>query len=182
MLIDHLEQGNEAHQPLILSILADMLKNAPLAHEYWQEWRSERDQATAYQVLLRLWRTAEVDKEITREGVLTSIHRPLEGSGKRALFLPKHEVRASVTKSVGYRAARHDRCTGLDTCLVCGVRKKGSVRSNDLARLWAPTMETRKYEACDQSLLVGATRHTLPFRKLLPLTVLPGAFVSEVDL
>ena len=93
MVLDHLERGNAALQPLLLSLLADLLKRSDLAHTCVLDWLSERTQATAPELLLRLWRTAEADWGVCTDGVLTSTQRPLAGSGKRSLWVPQHEVR-----------------------------------------------------------------------------------------
>jgi len=93
-LLDHLEGGNAGQQPLILSLTADLLHQSPQAHEYWAEWRSHVSQRSAVQLLLALWRELEGDRGLRKGGVITNEQRPLEGAGKRALWIPKHEVRA----------------------------------------------------------------------------------------
>ena len=95
-LLDHTERGNAAAQPLALSIIADFLELSPLAHDCFRDWLSEHSLLTAPQLLLRLWREAEAETSICTDGVLTSLHRPLAGTGKRALWLPPHEVRCNA--------------------------------------------------------------------------------------
>jgi hypothetical protein len=93
MLMDHLERGNDAAQPLILSLIADLLQRSPLAHACFNDWLSEHSQLTGPQVLLMIWREAEDDWQVCTDGVLTSVKRPLAGVGRRSLWIPKREVR-----------------------------------------------------------------------------------------
>jgi hypothetical protein len=94
-LLDHLERGNEALQPLILSLIADLLQHSKLACTCFTDWLSERSQLTGVQLLLQLWREAESDWQVCTNGILTNTKKPLAGSGKRSLWLPKREVRIS---------------------------------------------------------------------------------------
>lgn len=92
-LLDHAERGHAAVAPLALSILADLLEHSTLAHACFRDWLSDRSQRTAPELLLQIWREAEAETGVTTGGVLTALHRPLAGTGKRALWLPPHEVR-----------------------------------------------------------------------------------------
>jgi hypothetical protein len=57
------------------------------------DWISEESKRSAVQVMLHLWRELEAEWQVCTNGVLTSIHKPLAGVGKRALWIPKQEVR-----------------------------------------------------------------------------------------
>lgn len=94
-LLDHLERGNEALQPLVLSVVADLLQQSRLAHACFSDWLSERSQRGGVQLLLHLWREAETDWQVCADGVLTNTKKPLAGTGKRSLWMPKREVRRS---------------------------------------------------------------------------------------
>jgi hypothetical protein len=93
VLLDHLERGNNAMQPLLLSLIADLLQHSRLAHDCLHDWLSADGELAAPALLLRLWREVEADWGVCEGGVLASVHRPLAGSGKRALWIPKREAR-----------------------------------------------------------------------------------------
>ena len=100
-LLDHLERGNSGQQPLILSLMADLLTRSPLSHHYWLEWRSQRSQTTTSRLLLAQWRELEGDKGLRKDGMLVNLERPLQGTGKRSLWIPKYEVSHRVFFPVG---------------------------------------------------------------------------------
>ena len=96
-------------QPLLLSLIADLLRAAPLAHECLSDWLSTETQASAPQLLLRLWREAETDWQVCTDGVVTSTQLPLKGAGRRALWIPKREVRPAP--ACVPLLCRHQRCS-----------------------------------------------------------------------
>lgn len=91
-LLHHLERGHMSLQPLILSVLADMLRRSPEVGDHVRSWKSLWSERTALQVLLLLWREAESDWGVCSDGVLNSVRKPLAGVGRRNLWIPKHEV------------------------------------------------------------------------------------------
>lgn len=104
MLLDHLERGNSALQPLLLSLAADLLLQSPIAHSCFADWLSDLSGRTGAQLLLALWREAEGEWGVCTDGVLTCTKRPLAGIGKRALWIPKSEVRFAMSTALSYPA------------------------------------------------------------------------------
>lgn len=98
--MNHMEGCHPSLQPLIMSVIADLLRKSKAAHDCLRMWKSNQSNMTAVELLLHLWREAESEWQVCTHGVLTSVHKPLAGSGKRSLWIPKHEVR---TSQVGQR-------------------------------------------------------------------------------
>lgn len=90
--MSHMERGHSSLQPLIMSLVADMLDMKKAAHSHLLQWRSDESFRNAVQLLLHLWRQAESEWTVCTNGILTSVHKPLAGAGKRSLWIPKHEV------------------------------------------------------------------------------------------
>eukprot|EP00892_Ulva_mutabilis_P011000 jgi/Ulvmu1/8272/UM041_0083.1 len=92
ILMDHMEYCHPSLRPLLMSVIADLLQGSPAAHKDLMQWRSHRTDISAIELLLHLWRDAESEWQVCTDGVLTSVHKPLAGAGKRSLWIPRHEI------------------------------------------------------------------------------------------
>ena len=79
-MLDLLDYGNHFLHGIILSLTADICENA-VAHGLFHEWRSSRDQVSAAQILIRLWRKEEDARKVCEGGVIVNLTRPLAGNG-----------------------------------------------------------------------------------------------------
>lgn len=98
VLLTHMEQGHSSLQPLVVSVVADLLDKSSIAKTFLLGWRSAQTALNAVQSLLHLWREYASEWQVCTNGVLTSVHKPLAGTGKRNLWIPKHEVQTSTWK------------------------------------------------------------------------------------
>ncbi|KAG2443045.1 hypothetical protein HYH02_009460 [Chlamydomonas schloesseri] len=91
-LLDHLEQGNKSHRPIVLRVLSDLLEN-PRSHPFFHDWQSDLNKQTAAHLLLSVWMEEDALRGITGpDGLLANTARPLAGLGKRAKWLPPENV------------------------------------------------------------------------------------------
>ncbi|KAG2442889.1 hypothetical protein HXX76_002966 [Chlamydomonas incerta] len=91
-LLNHLEQGNKSHRPIVLRVLSDLLEN-PRSHPFFHDWQSDLNKQTAAHLLLSVWMEEDSLRGITGpDGLLANTARPLAGLGKRTKWLPPENV------------------------------------------------------------------------------------------
>ncbi|GMH36299.1 hypothetical protein BSKO_04167 [Bryopsis sp. KO-2023] len=85
-ILDVMEAGHSCHQPVLLSLLSDLLQN-PRAHKFVHEWKSTATGRSAAELFIEIWREQEDAKGISDKGVLVNTARPITGEGKRKKWI-----------------------------------------------------------------------------------------------